>query len=485
MLGSIIGNIIGSPYERSVVKTTEFDLFSENSCFTCDAVMTIAVAEALRRGGERESYIAAMRKYGKKYSHVGYGKGFASWLNSKKPRPYNSFGNGSAMRVSPVAWWFDTLEEVEKGAEVSAAVTHNHPEGIKGAQATAAAIFLARKGKNKTAIREYIENRYGYDLSRKLDKIRLTYRFDASCQKTVPEAITAFLESDGFEDAIRKVVSLGGDSDTLAAITGGIAEAAYGIPEEIKEQALPMLDHTLRFAYLCWKIEMKDKYEKNFDWGGIENILIESIFNETLPGLTNYVRDVNLPDNIADQYTEGLIIVEPELCSASRRVMGMITTHRFAILSNHMADFGPFEQGTNWGLHVAPTASYFKVLGSYTHNGKKLIMLLHLPDGAWKSFRNATSNLETQLKDMTIESFVNKCDAEPVPELTTEAWLARCSNPVGMKQDGKFYELESPDIKRMEFLKDSLKIGERPKGAMKGLPGVVLLADILSASARS
>jgi ADP-ribosylglycohydrolase len=253
MLGAIVGDIIGSPYERNGIKTTEFELFGKRSCFTDDTVMTVAVAEALQKGGERENYIAAMRKYGKAYRDAGYGNGFAFWLDSKKPEPYGSFGNGSAMRVSPVAWWFNTLEEVEKGAEASAAVTHNHPEGIKGAQATAAAIFLARKGKDKAEIKEYIENHYGYDLSRTLDEIRPAYSFDSSCQKTVPEAITAFLESDGFEDAIRKAVSLGGDSDTLAAITGSIAEAAYGIPKEIEEQALSRLDHTLQLACLCWK----------------------------------------------------------------------------------------------------------------------------------------------------------------------------------------------------------------------------------------
>jgi hypothetical protein len=167
--------------------------------------------------------------------------------------PYKSYGNGSAMRVSPVAWWYGTLARVEKGAKASAAVTHNHPEGIKGAQATAAAIFLARTGKSKAEIKRYVEDKYHYDLSRTLDEIRPNYGFDETCQGTVPEAIIAFLESTDFEDAIRKAISLGGDSDTLAAITGSIAEAAYGIPEEIKTKALSMLDKTLLSVLKRWK----------------------------------------------------------------------------------------------------------------------------------------------------------------------------------------------------------------------------------------
>jgi ADP-ribosylglycohydrolase len=264
MLGAIIGDIIGSPYEfdRNNIKTTDFPLFGERSRFTDDTVMTLAVAEALMEGGNSEDYVKAMRKYGKLYPYAGYGQRFAIWLCSSKPEPYNSYGNGSAMRVSSVGWWYQTLEAVEEGAECSAIVTHNHPEGIKGAQATAAAIFLARTGKSKAEIKAYIETRYGYDLSRTLDEIRPNYRHVESCQETVPEAITAFLESDGFEDAIRKAVSLGGDSDTLAAITGSIAEAAYGVPEPIKDQALSRLDETLLSTLKRWESISRGVNEK-------------------------------------------------------------------------------------------------------------------------------------------------------------------------------------------------------------------------------
>lgn len=245
MIGAIIGDIVGSVYEWDNIKIKDFPLFSPGCFFTDDTVMTLAIADGLMNGGSSENFITAMKKYGLIYPDAGYGGRFGSWLFSENIQPYNSWGNGSAMRVSPVAWAFTTLSEVEQYAEVSAAVTHNHPEGIKGAQATAAAIFLARKGKCKDDIKTYIENKYGYDLSRTLNEIRPDYHFNESCQETVPEAITAFLESVDFEDAIRNAISLGGDSDTLAAITGSIAEAAYGIPEEIKGKALTILDERL------------------------------------------------------------------------------------------------------------------------------------------------------------------------------------------------------------------------------------------------
>jgi len=252
MIGAIIGDIVGSVYEWDNIKSKDFPLFRKDCYFTDDTVMTLAVAEGLLHGGRAEDFISAMKKYGRLYPDAGYGGRFGSWLMSEDSAPYNSWGNGSAMRVSPVAWAFDSLEEVEKYAQISAAVTHDHPEGIKGAQATAAGIFLARKGKSKAEIKEYIEHTYGYDLGRTLDEIRPVYRFNESCQETVPEAIIAFLESTDFEDAIRNAISLGGDSDTLAAITGSIAEAAYGVPEAIRQKALGFLDERLTKVYAAF-----------------------------------------------------------------------------------------------------------------------------------------------------------------------------------------------------------------------------------------
>jgi hypothetical protein len=192
-------------------------------------------------GGISESFVDAMKKLGNEYPDAGYGGSFLKWLLSEDSQPYNSWGNGSAMRVSPVGWLLHSLEATEDVAEISAAVTHNHPEGIKGAQAVASAIYLARNGKTKDEIKSYIENRYGYNLNRTLDEIRPFYSFDVSCQGSVPEAIIAYLESENFEDAIRNAISIGGDSDTIAAITGSIAEAAYGIPDDIKNKALEYL----------------------------------------------------------------------------------------------------------------------------------------------------------------------------------------------------------------------------------------------------
>jgi len=207
--------------------------------------LTIAVADAIEKGGTKEDFIQSIKTFGRKYPNAGYGGNFKKWLLSDQVKPYNSYGNGSAMRVSPIAFAYDDLKVVEEKAKISAEITHNHPEGIKGAQATAACIFLAKNNYSKDDIKEYVEKTYGYNLDGRLDVIRLDYTFDVSCQGTVPEAIIAFLESTDFEDAIRNAISLGGDSDTLAAITGSIAEGAYGVPDAIKEKALNYLDENL------------------------------------------------------------------------------------------------------------------------------------------------------------------------------------------------------------------------------------------------
>jgi ADP-ribosylglycohydrolase len=252
MLGAIIGDIVGSVYEWNNIKTKDFPLFSEKCFFTDDTVMTIAVAEALLNGGTADNFIDSMKKFGRLYPNAGYGGRFGIWVRSDEREPYNSWGNGSAMRVSPCGWFAESLEEAETLAKRSAAVTHNHPEGIKGAQATAAAIYLARTGKPQAEIKSYIESKYKYDLNRTLDSIRPVYKFNASCQETVPEAIIAYLESCDFEDAIRNAISLGGDSDTLAAITGGIAEAAYGIPSIISNNAFYFTDDKLSAVINDW-----------------------------------------------------------------------------------------------------------------------------------------------------------------------------------------------------------------------------------------
>jgi len=225
MIGSIAGDIIGSVYEQHPIKTKSFPLFHPGSTFTDDSVLTIAVAHAILEG---KGYREALHELGRRHPHAGYGGAFIRWLRSNDPRPYNSWGNGAAMRVSPVGFAFETEADVLKQAALSAEVSHNHPEGIKGAQATALAVFLARTTRKKEDVRRAVTDRFGYDLARTVDEIRPAYCFDISCQGTVPQAIIAFLDGDSYEDAVRNAVSLGGDSDTLACITGGIAEAFYG-----------------------------------------------------------------------------------------------------------------------------------------------------------------------------------------------------------------------------------------------------------------
>ena len=259
MYGALLGDMIGAPYEFDMGnKTKEFPLFCGESHYTDDSVMTIAVAEALldsqfREDSEiRTALVKSMRKWGRKYPHAGYGGRFRDWLRAKNPEPYGSYGNGSAMRVSAAGWLFDTLEDTRAKARLTAEVTHNHPEGIKGAEATASAIYLARTGHSKDEIRDFIMKEFGYDLSRTCDQIRPKYYHVESCQGTVPEAITAFLEGTDFEDVIRTAVSLGGDCDTLTCIAGSIAEAFYGMPEQLKDECrsrLPkdMLDILGRF----------------------------------------------------------------------------------------------------------------------------------------------------------------------------------------------------------------------------------------------
>ncbi len=240
-------------FDRNNYKHKDFPLLSENSHFTDDTVMTLAVALGLIAGqGDAQKTFAGvryeMRHWGRRYPHAGYGGMFRQWLRAEHPQPYGSFGNGSAMRVAAAGWLFDTLDKTLEMAKVTAEVTHNHPEGIKGAQATAAAIFLARTGHSKPEIKRYVEQTFGYDLSRTCDEIRPHYRHVETCQQTVPEAIIAFLESTGFEDALRNAVSLGGDSDTLACITGGIAEAFYGMPPELREETLKRLPEEMQAA---------------------------------------------------------------------------------------------------------------------------------------------------------------------------------------------------------------------------------------------
>jgi ADP-ribosylglycohydrolase len=233
MLGAIAGDVIGSVYEHRPIKTRQFPLFQQSSRFTDDTVLTVAIAAAIL---EEKSYLETLKDYTRRYPNAGYGSHYWHWAHSDQEEAYDSWGNGSAMRVSPIGFAYDSIERVLEEAERSAAVTHNHPEGIKGAQATALAVYLARSNSGKDEIRSQLRTRFGYDLGRHINEIRPAYSFDVSCQGSVPEALISFLDSNDFEDAIRNAISLGGDSDTLACIAGGVASAFYGeIPTHIEE----------------------------------------------------------------------------------------------------------------------------------------------------------------------------------------------------------------------------------------------------------
>ena len=251
ILGAICGDIIGSVYEHNPIKTKDFNLFSKRSIFTDDTVMTLAVANWLVEDkSSKDVLIENLKFFGNLYINAGYGGSFYHWLQSDNPKPYGSWANGSAMRVSPCAWVGNSLDEVQDLAKISAIVTHDHPEGIKGALATADAIYLARTGSSKEEIKNHVETNYKYDLSRSVDEIRPVYSFDVSCAGSVPESIICFLEANDFEDAIKNAISLVGDADTQAAIAGSIAGAYYEIPKNIADQALNILDECLLDVYM-------------------------------------------------------------------------------------------------------------------------------------------------------------------------------------------------------------------------------------------
>lgn len=251
IIGAIAGDIIGSTREHHSIKTKEFDLFEYRSTFTDDTVMTLAIAKWLCEDKEsKDVLIKNLQYFGNEYINAGYGRMFIEWLSQESPESYGSWANGSAMRVSPCAWAAESLEEAQKLAELSAIVTHDHPEGIKGALSTSDAIYLARVGASKEEIRDHIELNYGYDLSRTVDEIRPTYSFDVSCAGSVPESIICFLDANDFEDTIRNAISLGGDADTQAAIAGSIAAAYWDVPDVIFDESINRLDDFLFDAFV-------------------------------------------------------------------------------------------------------------------------------------------------------------------------------------------------------------------------------------------
>ena len=250
MYGAILGDIIGSRFEFDRGPwTKDFELFTDEDLWTDDSVMTIAIMEALMNAGKdapveiiKEECIKSMQKWGREYPNAGYGNRFIFWVHAKNPEAYNSWGNGSAMRVSGAGWVYDSLERTREVAKATAEVTHNHPEGIKGAECTAAVMYLARTGVPKSEIKEYVIKEFGYDVSKTVDELRPLHHHDESCMDALPKALVSFFEGTSYEDVIRNAVSLGGDTDTIAAIAGAMADAMYGIPTGILEEGLEFLE---------------------------------------------------------------------------------------------------------------------------------------------------------------------------------------------------------------------------------------------------
>ncbi len=297
MLGAIIGDIVGSIYEFDNVKSKKFQLLGDGKFTTDDTIMTIAVSKAIMKNKDKiskkvdgyeddlyESLVKKMVYYGSLYPRKGYGGRFKKWLKSTKHEPYGSYGNGSAMRVSPAGWICDTLEDTLEIARITAIPTHNHPEGIKGAQSVAAVIFLLRTGHDKAYVKDYVTKTFGYDLDRTLDEIRPDYTFHVSCQKSVPEAIIAFLEGESFEDVIRGAVSIGGDSDTIAAIAGSMAEVIYPIEDKFTDY---IQDHMVQFGEL-WDDRL-EFYNKVVIPYKIKNGLADKELDMTVP---DFIRNI-------------------------------------------------------------------------------------------------------------------------------------------------------------------------------------------------
>lgn len=328
MIGAAIGDIAGSKYEFNNIHNEDFEILSDDTFFTDDTVMTFAVLKSLLEGERNEIKTERlmaknMQKYGRKWPDAGYGGRFSRWLESKDPKPYDSYGNGSAMRVSPVGWFSHSLSETEKYAEISARVTHNHPEGIKGAKAVASGIFLAREGRSKEYIRNFISKKYGYDFSFTLDDIRESFTFDETCQGTVPVAFEAFFEAESFEDTLRKTVALGGDCDTTAAIACSIAEGFYPIPENLEKTAIEKLpeefkqllkkcDKDLGFAHSPFKkrdiLDYTDYMLSNpatmrqeIRRPESEEKIVAPIYNDIF---FNFINDVKKSDHMRDDYKE-------------------------------------------------------------------------------------------------------------------------------------------------------------------------------------
>ena len=470
MLGAIIGDIVGSRWEFNPTNNYNFELFSDENGFTDDTICTVAVADALLKGRD---YGESIHEWCRRYPQPmgGYGGRFAQWVHSDNPLPYNSFGNGAAMRVSPVAMWFQDTNEAKFQAERTAACSHNHPEGLKGASAVAEAINVAihtcygKSHKEQTALASEIalavafNNKYNV-LDIELQDIQ--NKFDETCQGTVPAALWVITESNGFEDAIRKAVSLGADADTIGAIVGSIAEHIWGIPGEIKEKALGYLTD-----------EMREVVEKFYDKVGYhpdreidETKFIEDCVNWIMPGLQFFYRDTNAISNAAEIYKVGETIRAGFFVDVTTKLLKPIHKTRYIIASAHVAHLHEIEDLVSnkpaigeWNLCTLHYNSYLKVLDIYEKEGVTQVLLLHIPENmarlmntlAGIHFVDQALGDDVSLVEMARASLDEKMKMEVHPRSLDKEWCERTEAPIGLNGEGNPFPLEPmPDYMNPE-----------------------------------
>lgn len=423
MYGAILGDIIGSPFEFDRGdKTKAFELFTKGCHFTDDSVMTIAIAEALLAVGSaaslsdiEEAVIASMQDWGQRYPHAGYGGGFRRWLMEKDPKPYGSFGNGSAMRVSAVGWLFDSMDRTREVARATAKVTHNHPEGLKGAEATASAIFMARNHATKEEIKKYIEQEFEYDLDRTLNQIRPTYHMDETCQKTVPEAIIAFLEAEDFEDAIRNAVSLGGDTDTLGAITGSIAEAFYGIPAILISECKGRIDEGLMsdvleaFDYVLGRMDGKDcRIDPGLEGNqaieaAIDQLYIQNDKNGMLLFMEVMVSRMQQEGDLAVPYTSDKELITEDQARKAQVGQQFSLDEDFRVKMETVTD----DSGKEWMGVFTSSAEMHKGSAGNIQINQSIVEMLHLGIKMGKSTRNGNQSIWKICADVKRVNSVN------------------------------------------------------------------------------
>ena len=461
MLGAIIGDIVGSRWEFAPTNDYNFELFSDKNEFTDDTICTVAVADALLKG---KDFGQSIHEWCRRYPHPkgGYGGRFAQWVHSQHPKPYFSFGNGAAMRVSPVAMWFQDAQEVRLKAEQTAACTHNHPEGLKGASAVAEAIHAAlhacpgktpdERTRLAREIATSVANHHHYDIEH-IRQADVQNKFDETCQGTVPVALWVISQSDGFEDAVRRAVSLGADADTLGAIVGSIAEHIWGIPEAIGQKALGYLTDEMREVVEQFYAKAGTRPELEID----EVKFAEDCINWVMPGLQFFYRDTDAIPNAAEVYHVGQTIRAGFFIDVTTKLLKPAHKTRYLIASAHVARLYEIEQLVSekpyigqWNQCMLHYNSYFKVFDIYEKEGVTQVLLLHIPENmarlmsglAGIEFITQAMGTNESLVGMARASLDEKLKMEVHPRSLDREWCERTKDPVGLTAQGDFFPLE-------------------------------------------